>query len=203
MSTFRWRGKDVPLFDHPHNATITNERAVELAVAQQWLGDCPFGSSGLELGNVLLHYSREIPTLRRRIVDRYERDGAPGLVENLDVFELGGSYDWIISISTLEHVRRDEEPHNPWGAVAALAYLRGMLAEGGRMLVTIGLGQNHVLDELLLGDDYPFGCFWPTTFVRTRGASPEENAWAEQNPRGFLDYGPEHGANALWIGEWQ
>lgn len=192
--TFMWHDRELALFDHKYNKTITNERAVELPVAFDWFGDCAFGSDGLEVGNVLAHYDagRELPS--RRIVDQFEK--ARG-VDNVDVLTIDGSYDWIVSISTVEHVR---EGKNPWGAVAALCYLRGMLRTGGRMLVTVGLGQNPVLDQFIMG---PFGAA-PTVYVRERGAELSDNVWTPGVPDAAARvYGPEHGANALWIGEWQ
>lgn len=193
--TFDWHGKELALLNHPHNKTITNERAVELPVAFDFLAGCE--GDGLEVGNVLDHYTSvkgNDAIAKRRIVDLNEH--APG-VDNVDVLTIDGSYDWIVSISTVEHVR---EGKNPWGAVAALCYLRGLLRDGGRMLVTVGLGQNPVLDQFIMG---PFGAA-PAIYVRERGAEPSENVWTPGVPSpASLVYGPEHGANALWIGEWQ
>lgn len=201
-NTIEWDGHNLPLFDHPYNATITNERAVELAIAKHWLASIPSETDGLEVGNVLGHYGpASLGCLscvhERRIIDRYEH--GPG-VENLDVFELGGQYDWIISISTLEHVRRaeDEPIENRMGGVAALYFLRGLLKPGGKMLVTVGLGQNGALDAHL----YAHGWIADRSAVFVRGdgswtpVALSTAAWRE------YPYGPAHGANAVWIGEW-
>ena len=183
MTSFAYRGAELELFDHSYNGTRSNERAVELAVARAWLADVD--GVGLEVGNVLGHYADAIPTPARRIVDRYE----PG-VEALDVFAIGGSFDWIVSISTLEHVRNGGGEHpNPRGAEAALVYLAGLLNPGGRMLVTVGLGQHPTLDDYLLAR--PDG----VTLVRVR------DTWCETSAPVALPYGPDHGANAVWIGE--
>ena len=92
------------LFDHPYNTTILNERAVEIPVVMAWLyrGD-PLGDV-LEVGNVLQHYGDVLDVPTRRIVDRYETGPH---VENLDVFDITGRYDTIITISTVEHVGWD------------------------------------------------------------------------------------------------
>lgn len=193
--TFMWHDRELPLFDHKYNKTITNERAVELPVAFDFLAGCE--GDGLEVGNVLDHYTSvkgNDAIAKRRIVDQFEKVRG---VDNVDVLTIDGSYDWIVSISTVEHVR---EGKNPWGAVAALCYLRGMLRTGGRMLVTVGLGQNPVLDRFIMG---PFGAA-PTVYVRERGAELSDNVWTPGVPdAAAMVYGPEHGANALWIGEWQ
>ena len=90
-----WHGTTLDLVDLPYNTTIRNERAVELAVAFHWLADRT--GSGLEVGNVLGHYGIS----GHRVVDLYEQ--APG-VENVDLFDVRGSFDWIVSVSTIEHV---------------------------------------------------------------------------------------------------
>lgn len=204
--TFSWHGHDLEFSDHPYNGTITNERAIEIPIAWEFLLEC--AGRGLELGNVLNHYVSVVGndevgrTLRdRRVVDLYEK--APG-VRNLDVFSLSGAvsdddpFDWILSISTIEHVR--EQVGNPWAAIGALAYLRGLLKPDGRMLVTVGLGQNPVLDEFLLdGDAFGAAC---STLVRTRGDDVTVNQWERTRDLETRPYGPTHGANAVWVGEW-
>lgn len=197
--TFDWHGVELDLLDHPYNATATNERAVEVPVAWEWAREHA-RDRGLEFGNVLSHYG---PLPSRRIVDRYEE--APD-VENLDLFSVGGSYDWIVSVSTVEHVRADELPRNPFGGVAALMHLVGLLAPGGHMLVTVGLGQNEMLDALLTG---PYR--WPgaparaTTVVRDhlRSGLP----WVRTDPptwAPYTEWTPDrpNTANSVWIGEW-
>jgi len=140
-------GTTLPGFDHPYNTTALNERAVELAMAQQfiitrhnWEGRM---GRVLEVGNVLSHYEDCIILPPRRIVDRFEV--APG-VENIDVFDIEGTYDTIISISTIEHVGRDDGRDRPHAAVEATYHLRSLLAPGGRFFCTFPTGWNEALD---------------------------------------------------------
>ncbi len=186
MSTFRWRGRTLDLLDAEYNSTLTNERAVEIPIALDFINRTPHMSAGLEVGNVLSHYLPPAPPWRR--VDRDEI--APG-VENLDVFQIQGGYDWIVSISTIEHIRN---PPNHWAGAAALFYLRGLLHAGGRMLVTVGLGQTP-LDEWLLYDET--GASFSGTMVRDR------NGWVQTKRPETRDYGPKNGARAVWIGDWE
>ncbi len=188
MDTFTYHGETLTYLDHPYNHTRLNERAVEVPVALSWLQD---GSGcGLEVGNVLGHYTGR---LSHRVVDLYEV--AEG-VENVDVFSVRGAYDWVLAISTLEHVYWDTRPRRKWGAVQAIAHLRGLLAPGGRMLVTVPMGHHQYLDRHLLAE--AVGTTRACTLVR------EGDGW-RQTPR------PEHRpygastpwAEAVWIGEWQ
>ena len=95
----------------------------------------------LEVGNVLSHYGAR----QHLVVDKYER--APGVV-NRDVLDLAdmGRFDLIVAISTLEHVGWDEELRRPEAALEALNALRGLLASGGRLVLTHPVGYNPHLD---------------------------------------------------------
>lgn len=140
--SFEWWGRELPYLDHPYNTTILNERAVEVPIALAFIDRC--SGDGVEVGNVLAHYG----PITHRVVDRWKQ--APG-VENIDVFDLHGSFDWIVAVSTLEHVRHDEPADGaPFGAVTALAHLRALLNPGGQLLVTHPFGQNPYLDGAIL-----------------------------------------------------
>jgi hypothetical protein len=145
--TFRWRGVDLTYETGPYNRATENERAVEVPIARRFILDCldTHGAAaitaGLEVGNVLAHYT-DAPS-PWRVVDLYEE--APG-VENLDVFDIEappGGYPWIVAISTLEHV---ETRGGPLAPIEALRHLAGLLAPGGRLLVTVPVGQHPYLD---------------------------------------------------------
>lgn len=140
--TFEISGRHLPYVIHHYNETWRNERAVELAIVKDALQNCE--KPVLEIGNVLSHYLK----VDHEVVDKYEE--VPG-VRNIDVVDLeaSGSYGFIFSISTLEHVGWDEDPKDPNKVLLALSRLRGALREGGELLVTCPLGYNPFLDELI------------------------------------------------------
>lgn len=194
--TFTWRRHTLTYLDHPYNTTILNERAVEVPIATQWLrrrdGD------GLEVGNVLAHYG-DAP--KRRVVDLYEEDDG---VDNVDVLTIDGSYDWIVAISTLEHVwwekegageTRWEDEDTPEGPLLAMRHLLGLLRPGGRMLVTTPFGQHPYLDGAILSgclgtdqdDTLTYeGDHWEVHPWKTVWRPARERRWA----------------GAVWIGTW-
>ena len=107
-----------------------------------WLyrGD-PLGDV-LEVGNVLQHYGT-CSTCRRAASWTATRRGH---VENLDVFDITGRYDTIITISTVEHVGWDPpEPRTPGRSVDRTPGLPAHPT--GRMLVTVPTGWNQPLDD--------------------------------------------------------
>jgi hypothetical protein len=141
--TFGALGSRHAYFIHHYNVTWQNERAVEVAVALDFVQRCR-GGEGLELGNVLPYYT----DVSHTVVDKYER--GPRIV-NADAAEYRPTspLDYIVSVSTFEHVGWDEEPRDPSKAEAAVQRLRTFLAPGGTMLLTVPLGHNPGLDDAI------------------------------------------------------
>ena len=98
----------------------------------------------MEFGHVLAHYGVGD---EREIVDKYEVSRG---VSNVDIinYEAKG-LDYIVSVSTLEHVGWDEAPRDPGKAVAALERMRGMLGPKGRMFVSAPMNYNAGLDTAI------------------------------------------------------
>lgn len=190
---FEWWGEELEYADFDYNTTRLNERAVELPIAQQWLRYS--GGRVMEVGNVLSHYYTDLP--ERTVVDRYEvADG----VSNVDVFDVSSEWHHIVSISTLEHVRWDEEPREWGGSRRAIEHLTGLLSVRGRMLITVPLGCNEPLDEWLLDGDT--GVRRACTLVRA-GNEWVEGKWVQTEKPVWRSYGIDHPwAGSVWVGEW-
>lgn len=143
--SFTVRGVDYRYFYHAYNQTYANERAVEIPIVWSIVQRVP-PARVLEVGNVLNHY---FPT-RHDVVDKYEL--APG-VQNVDVVDFRPpttrTYDLIISISTLEHVGFNEKPLEPEKPWRAIGHLQRCLAPQGRLVVTLPMGFNPHLDQML------------------------------------------------------
>lgn len=203
MSTFDYWGRPLPYyFASLYNLPFLNERCVELAVAKDWFRGVK--GRGLEVGNVCAHYDL---APARRIVDQYEKAAfhqRPGSVENIDLFMVGSTFDWIVSISTIEHVG-EREP-NARTAVDALDHLRGLLNPGGRMLVTFGTGYNSDLDGMVV--DGSSGATRECTLVKT---DHDAGVWEQSERPEVLPYGlgPDMvaGCNqwawSVWLGEFE
>lgn len=166
-------------FDHEYNTTRLNERAVEIPIARSFIS----GGDGLEVGNVLGHYQPGT----HRVVDKYEGP------EHIDVFDIDGSYDWIVAISTLEHVRWDEEPKTSDGSTKALYHLLGLLKPEGRMLVTVPFGWQPYFDHDILA-----GVFHPDrecSFVR------DGNGWVQTEVQHRPYAATTQWAESIWVAE--
>lgn len=180
-----WWDHPLILFDHPYNTTRHNERAIEIPCVMRWLRGRT--GRGLEVGNVLGHYGMA----GHRVVDRWEK--GPN-VDNVDVFDVEGSYRWIVSVSTLEHVRWDEPERDPGGAWRALQHLRSLLKPGGGLFVTVPLGHHEELDGHLLNDS---GAARACTFVREAGT------WHQTERLTWKPYGVSTPwADSVYVGEW-
>lgn len=148
-SFFEYQEKQYQYFFHPHNHTWDNERAVEIPLIVTELLKHK-DTRVLEVGNVLHHY---LP-VNHDIVDKYEV--ASGVI-NVDIIDYkpAHKYDLIVSISTLEHVGWDENPHTQENLgqtdkiQKAVSCLKAMLQKGGRLVITVPIGYNPHLDTLL------------------------------------------------------
>lgn len=187
--TFQFQNENYHYFYHKANATWTNERAVEIPIIFKYLKTNP--KRILEIGNVLSHYF-QIP---HDVVDKYEK--APGVL-NQDVVDYKPEqlYDLIISISTLEHVGWDENPRDPKKIFHALDNLKSILKPGGKMIITLPLGENPVLDRYLENKEIEL-----TENYYLKRIS-QDNQWVELKS-GFekAEYDqPFHAANVLYVG---
>ncbi len=144
--TFVFRGKAHKYLYSHHNSTWMNERTVEVPIVWNVINE-PGEGRILEVGNVLSHYFPH----EHDVVDKYER--ADGILnEDVRDFNAKDPYDLIVSISTLEHVgfdREDEIERGPDKILDALRNLEKCLRVGGRMVVTLPLGYNAAMDDLL------------------------------------------------------
>lgn len=202
--TFTYQDQTFELFDHPHNDTIKNERAIEIPIAFDFLARAQ--GRVLEVGNVLAHYFPADALPPRVVVDRYEEHAAVTM-PGVDVFALVGQFDTIISISTLEHVRQDEPDFlslpNHFGGVAALLYLRGLLAPEGRMLVTAERGHNEGLDVAF---------YWDSNEYRSNALGARRIGWYGRDPAGNwksdrdlppeIRYADPPSPRSVWVAEW-
>lgn len=194
VSTARWRALPdgvggLPYLVHSYNCTWRNERAIEVPLAQQFVAGR--SGRGLEVGNVLSHYGGPFG---HDVVDKYEH--GQGII-NADILDFRPSrpYDWVVSVSTLEHVGRDEGEDDS-KAADALMHLRRLLASDGRLFVTVALGHNPALDEhLRRRQEEPLA---GSTYIRTRAGRWERLNSVEPRPYNYR----RHRARSIWVGEY-
>jgi len=187
---FRFNGIEYEYFDHQYNETKKKERAVEIPIAWDVVQRYQ-GKSILEVGNVLGHYF----SIQHEVLDKYEI--SPGVInEDVTVFNPSKKYDLIMSISTLEHVGWEETPQDTSKIFPALNNLKTLLADGGELFMTIGLGQNNDLDQFIIDGKIKFN----KKFYMKR---PENFVWIETDENimsNRLYNSPYCSANQLFIG---
>jgi len=188
---FELLGHALPYTFSRYNSSFLNERTVEVSIARWFLAQ---GATGrmLEVGNVLSHYGIH----GHDVVDRYER--APGVInEDIVDFVPDESYDTVVSISTLEHVGRDETPRRPERAIAAFDVVQAVVVPGCRMLVIVPFGYNHAMDEAIRSGRIQMPR--QTALVRV----DRRNRWVEASVDEGLErpYSSSFGhANAIYVG---
>ncbi len=139
---FTYRGQELmPVFSIT-NCTWAGERCIELAMANyEVMRHQP--DKVLEVGNVLSHYQ----TVRHLVIDKYEQ----GLgVVNMDIVDVETSlrYDLIISVSTFEHIGFDAPSNNT--IRGTINKVTKLLTHGGRLVLTLPIGYNPEVDDMLL-----------------------------------------------------
>jgi len=191
---FQFEGKNYDYFYSPHNFTYRNERIIEIPIAREAFKSVS-PDQVLEIGNVLAQYY----STPHDVVDKYEV--AAG-VANADVetFDTPKRYQLIVSVSTMEHVGFDgEEEKEPLKISHSIENLKRLLVPGGRIIITVPLGYNMFLDELLERHELSIEGFCLKRVSR-------RNEWKEvpydeaRNAR--YDY-PFPGVNVLFVGIYQ
>jgi hypothetical protein len=188
--TFELQAARYPYFLHDYNVTWCNERAVEIPIVWAEVRRRR-GRRVLEVGNVLAHYF----AVDHEVVDKFEK-GRSISNEDVATFRGGRPYDLIVSISTLEHIGWDEEPQDGGKIVRAIANLSEQLAPGGRLVATLPLGYNPVMDAQLAAGALPFSrCHY---LVRRGMLSWAETDWQGVAGSAYAERWP--GARGLVIG---
>ncbi len=152
-SSFEYQGRALPLTYHRHNVTWANERAVEVTIAREYR-DRYAGKCVLEIGNVTSHYF----DVRHLILDKYEKgtDSVPVINQDVVDFATDRRFDLILSVSTVEHIGFDDDGDSRQKIPLTISKCRNMLQPGGIFLITVPLGYNPVLDDLIAADE--LGC---------------------------------------------
>lgn len=184
--TFTYHDVELPYLTHLYNITYLTERRVEVPIATHWIAQQANTVSGIEVGNVLGHYS-----WRDHIV--VDRDEPPAwyqqhqLYLNQDLFELNVPdyyIPWIVSLSTIEHT---VDP------IAAIEVLQSLAPRG---LVSFPTGVNPSLDAWVADGAVARYAERACTLVRAGDGLWEQTPELQVQP-----YGPW--ANSVVIMEWE
>jgi hypothetical protein len=151
LAPFRVAKSPIPLLQRLANifSKMDTERSLEIPIALEFVNLAPPGQL-LEIGNVLGYYA-SVPV--HTVVDRYEM--IPGVL-NLDAetIDLGRRFEFIVSVSTVEHIGFDEPVIDPRKAVRTVLGLRNLLNDDGHLLLSIPLGYNPEIDHCFLSGGF-------------------------------------------------
>lgn len=192
--TFDFNGQELEYLWDTNHWTWLNERCIEIPIARHYVEQHQ-GQRMLEVGNVLWKY---FPT-SHVVVDKYET-GQGDHVINQDIvdYQPREKFDFIISVSTIEHVGWDEKIRDANKIPRAIEHLRTLLNPGGRIVLTFPIGYNPFLDQLIRAGSLPFAqqfCYKRTSW---------QNHWSQVSYKSVerAQYGyPYYYANAIVVGE--
>lgn len=191
MRHFEFEEKRYRYMFHPYGATLRGERIVEVPIALEEL-KLHTGQRILEIGNVLNHYVE----CQHVVVDKYEQNNRCLNVDITD-FQPPHPFDYILSISTVEHIGWNKYEREPEKAVSALQHMKDLLAPDGLMLVTIPWGYNPILDRYLQSEECLF------SKLRYMKRTSSRNTWVQAGANAIVGakYGePYPFANVLVVG---
>jgi hypothetical protein len=191
-STFLLQGKRYRYFYHPYNRTWINERIVEIPIGLDFYREFS-PTSILEIGNVISHY---VPA-HHDVVDKYEK--ATGIInEDIITYKPEKKYDLILSISTLEHVGFDESEKDSRKFMYAIENMVSMVNSGGKIVITVPLGYNVDMEQLIFDKKVKFTHLFGLKRVT------KDNRWKEFDVNTYdgsfsYDY-PYPKGNAILVG---
>ncbi len=151
---FTFLEKRYPYFINSYHDSWINERCIEIPIFKSVIDThISQGHSILEIGCVMKHY---VDNAFWVIVDKYET--YPGVInEDIVSYSNQKKFDFIFSISTLEHVGFDENPKDPKKILAAFDQItKQLLASQGVLMCSVPLGYNEFLDNCVLNKLIPF-----------------------------------------------
>ena len=166
-------------FDHPHNATLTNERGVELVLGFRYI-DLVKGEL-IEVGAVTPYY-RQLTHICLDPVD--PKATVKDFAENYDFTNKN-----VLSISTIEHIGRGDYRLEK-NEILAFNVLNKIYDESKSCLITWPIGYNKCLDNLVKDNLSKFNYFF---YVKRSQHPPHWEVVA--NEEGFnFSYGSPFGA---------
>ena len=153
----------------------------------------------LEVGNVLGHYFKG--QCFHDVVDRFEvNEKFPDIINEDTVdFNPVRTYKLVVSISTLEHVGRDDGSKDPRKILSAIENMKSLCSE--LMVVTLPMGYNKEMDAMLRNGEirFAYGGY-------LKRITLDDNVWVETSWKDicYANYNdPFPAANGLVIGYWR
>jgi len=192
---FKFKGTELDLFYHRYNMTWASERCVEVPIARDYLRRVEAGNT-LEVGNVLSHYG----PVGHAVIDKFEK--APGVInEDITTFRPQKEYELIISISTFEHIGFDDEAEGKSAEkiLAAIAVCRSLLSDTGLLVITVPIGYNPELNQLI--ESGRLGARTETFLKKVNGQEWRECSKAEALQCRYKEPFPY--ANAIQVAEFR
>ena len=189
-SMFKFQGQTYSYFYHSYNTTWKNERGIEVPIIWRLVQENS-EKRILEIGNVLRHYV----SCQHDVLDLTEK--YPGVInQDIGYFKPQAKYDLAVSISTFEHIGCwEKEPRQPERLLQAIQnILENILSPGGRLVITVPLGQNPDMERYLATGKINF-----TQLICMKQVNSRKNEWKEFSWSDICDR--EFSAQGEWCGK--
>jgi hypothetical protein len=122
----------------------------------------------LEVGNVLNSYG----LIDTDVLDKYEiGDGI--INKDIRIYKSNKLYHCVVSVTTLEHVGKDDDPKESNGIISAIRNILDLLFDGGCLFFTVPVGYNKDMDQLFRDNKVPVSELYAIKRVS------EDNKWEQ------------------------
>ena len=193
--SFTFQGRTYNYFYDRYNVTWKNERSLEIPIIWNLVQEnCD--EKILEIGNVLPHYF----SCHHDVIDLTEK--YPGVInEDIVDFRPAEEYDLIVSISTFEHIGCwDNKPREPEKLLTAMQnVVENVLAPGGKLVITLPLGQNAEMEKFLASGKIKFTHVSCLRRDSRRAKEWKEVEWSEIRGEEFNSDGEWCGTNKVFV----
>ena len=187
--TFEFKGNHFSYFISDYNITVINERTIEIPIITHYLKRYS-SDDVLEVGNVLSHYF----DVNHTIVDKYEQE-INVINQDICTYNPGRKFQFIATISTVEHIGYDEIPRHPENLIQGIENIKKLLSPGGEAWITVPAGYNPFFKDYIKNGKLIFDELYGMKRISRL------NNWIECSPEEALQcpYGPPHATNATGV----
>ena len=174
---FQYKNLDFEFYDHSHNTTILNERAIECSLAFDFIEKV---KDFIEIGCVMPHYTDH----KQPCYDLTEKHIN---CINKDASELDIKGKNILSISSIEHFGTQDYGMKGIDSKKGIEFLKKILSQCNKYFLTVPIGYNRDIDNFIFSNV-------PNARFLSKDHNSTVNNWSEKTAKELTESEKSYGA---------